>query len=71
MVSDIQALCREQMFDMDAMLSHSDNKGGKRPTQAAKRIYSRLLSFPLNLALIAGETTAVHAQPAPPIWPQA
>jgi hypothetical protein len=33
--------------------------------QAAKRTYSRLLSFPLNLALLAGETTAVQAQQAP------
>jgi hypothetical protein len=30
--------------------------------QAAKRTYRNILSFALNLALIAGETTAVHAQ---------
>jgi hypothetical protein len=31
MVKDMQALCGEQMVDMDEMLSHSDNKGDRRP----------------------------------------
>jgi hypothetical protein len=34
-------------------------------TQAPKRTYRNILSFALNLALLAGETTALHAQPAP------
>jgi hypothetical protein len=33
--------------------------------QAAKRTYRNFFGFPINLALIAGETTAPHAQPAP------
>ena len=33
--------------------------------QAAKRTYRNIFGFPINLALIAGETTAPHAQPAP------
>ena len=39
--------------------------------QVAKRNYRKFFGFSINLALFAGETTAVCAQPAPPIWPQA
>jgi hypothetical protein len=33
--------------------------------------YRNILSFALNLALIASETSAVHVQPAPRLRPQA